>query len=134
MEQKFKTRPNNRIKELLKKKKITQAKAAAHVGVPLSTLGSWCQNSANPKPEKAMKLAEMLSVSVAYMLGWVENDSEGFAVMQSIEEQDDFEHEKDMSILYQEFKKRYKQALKEDDKIGALAFQSAILHLEGMGF
>lgn len=63
---------NNKIKELRKKKKLTQEELAEKINVTKLTISRWERGERVPKSDKAQQLAEFFSVSVAYLLGYSE--------------------------------------------------------------
>lgn len=64
---------NNKIKELRKKKKLTQEELAEKINVTKLTISRWERGERVPKSDKAQQLADFFNVSVAYMLGYTEN-------------------------------------------------------------
>lgn len=65
----------NRIKELRKKEKITQQKLAELLDVSKRTIIAWENEEREIKKEKAEQIAEILKVSVGYLLGYTDNKS-----------------------------------------------------------
>lgn len=63
---------NNRIKELRKKKKLTQEELAEEINVTKLTISRWERGERVPKSDKAQQLANYFGVSVAYLLGYSE--------------------------------------------------------------
>lgn len=63
----------NRIKELRKKEKITQQKLAELLDVSKRTIIAWENEEREIKKEKAEQIAEILKVSVGYLLGYTDN-------------------------------------------------------------
>ena len=63
---------NNRIKELRKKKKLTQEELAEKINVTKLTISRWERGERVPKSDKAQQLANYFGVSVAYLLGYSE--------------------------------------------------------------
>ena len=61
---------NNRIKELRKKKKLTQEELAEKINVTKLTISRWERGERVPKSDKAQQLANYFGVSVAYLLGY----------------------------------------------------------------
>ena len=66
----------NRLKELRKAKKLTQQELAEKTDTPYRTLQRWENGESQIKPDKAQKLADFFGVSVAYLLGYDDNDFE----------------------------------------------------------
>ena len=64
----------NRLKELKKKKKLTQKELAEEIGISKRTLAYWENGESQIKPEKAEKLANFFGVSIAHLLGYEDND------------------------------------------------------------
>lgn len=63
----------NKLKELRKKKGLSQQALANELGVHYRTLQNWENGESQIKPDKAQQLADFFNVSVAYMLGYTEN-------------------------------------------------------------
>lgn len=61
---------NNKIKELRKKKKLTQEELAEKINVTKLTISRWERGERVPKSDKAQQLADFLGVSVSYLLGY----------------------------------------------------------------
>ena len=68
---------NNKIKELRKKKKLTQEELAQKINVTKLTISRWERGERVPKSDKAQQLAEFFEVSVDYLLGY-DNVSKNF--------------------------------------------------------
>lgn len=66
----------NRIKELRKKKKLSQVELAALVGVHQTAVSQWENEKTEPGGEVLFKLAELFGVSVGYVLGYENSDRE----------------------------------------------------------
>lgn len=66
----------NRLRELQRAKKLTQQELADIAEVSKRTLAYWEKGETNIKPDKAQKLADYFGVSVAYLLGYDDNDFE----------------------------------------------------------
>lgn len=65
----------NRIKELRKKKKLTQKELAKELGLTQSVIGRYEQGDISPRPDKWQKMAEFFGVSVDYLKGaWSKNE------------------------------------------------------------
>jgi transcriptional regulator with XRE-family HTH domain len=60
----------NRLKELRKKRGLSQQALANELGVHYRTLQNWENGESNIKPEKAQQLADFLGVNTAYLLGY----------------------------------------------------------------
>lgn len=65
-----------RLRELQRAKKLTQQELADIAEVSKRTIQNWEGGTSNIKPEKAKKLADYFGVSVAYLLGYEDNDFE----------------------------------------------------------
>jgi transcriptional regulator with XRE-family HTH domain len=59
----------DRISELLRKNKMTQADLARKTGISTGLISQWKNRSQNPSAEKLQKVAECFNVSVDYLLG-----------------------------------------------------------------
>lgn len=60
---------DNKIKELRKKKKLTQEELAQKINVTKLTISRWERGERVPKSDKAQQLADFFGVSVDYLLG-----------------------------------------------------------------
>lgn len=60
----------NRLKELRKRKKDTQAELANLMGVNVKTISRWEKGEFGIKPAQAKMLADFLGVTPAYLLGY----------------------------------------------------------------
>lgn len=60
----------NRLKELRKRKKDTQAELANLMGVNVKTISRWEKGEFEIKPAQAKMLAEHFNVSVSYLMGY----------------------------------------------------------------
>lgn len=65
-----------RLKTLRIKKNITQAELANLIGVSQNAIFNWENGKREPNTENIEKLAKILCVSPAYLLGWEENKSQ----------------------------------------------------------
>lgn len=65
-----------RLRELQRAEKLTQQELADIAEVSKRTIQNWEGGTSNIKPEKAKKLADYFGVSVAYLLGYEDNDFE----------------------------------------------------------
>lgn len=61
---------NNRIKELRKKKKLTQEELAEKINVTKLTISRWERGERIPKSDKANEIAKLFNVPVSYLLGY----------------------------------------------------------------
>lgn len=59
----------NRLKEVRKKRNLTQEELSEIVGVERRTIGYWENGKSSIKPKQARKLAEALNTSASYLLG-----------------------------------------------------------------
>ncbi|MGF1400210.1 helix-turn-helix domain-containing protein [Streptococcus infantarius] len=66
----------NRLKELRKEKKYTQAQIAELMDVNVKTISRWERGEFEIKPAQAKMLADFFGVSVGYLLGYDDNDFE----------------------------------------------------------
>ena len=70
----------NRLKELRKRKNLTQKELADNLGISKRTLGYWEKGEVQIKPNKAQALADYFGVSVGYLLGYeVNNKTDGLS-------------------------------------------------------
>lgn len=67
----------NRLRELRKKKGLTQKELADLLGVTDGAIGMWERNQREPDGEKLSQLARMLDVSVDYLLGHCDTPKPG---------------------------------------------------------
>ncbi|QEY34655.1 helix-turn-helix transcriptional regulator [Caproiciproducens galactitolivorans] len=81
----------DRISELLRKNKMTQADLARKTGISTGLISQWKNRSQNPSAEKLQKVAECFNVSVDYLLGneqkekpLVNNDEELTAYLEEL--------------------------------------------------
>ena len=65
----------NRLRELQRAEKLTQQELADIAEVSKRTIQNWEDGTSNIKPEKAEKLADYFGVSVGYLLGYDDNDT-----------------------------------------------------------
>ncbi|MBT0923492.1 helix-turn-helix domain-containing protein [Streptococcus lutetiensis] len=63
---------NNKIKELRKKKKLTQEELAQKINVTKLTISRWERGERLPKSDKAQELADFFGVTIPYLLGFIE--------------------------------------------------------------
>lgn len=70
----------NRLKELRKKKGLSQQALANELGVHYRTLQNWENGESNIKPEKAERLAKIFNVPVSYLLGYDDKLTVGDAI------------------------------------------------------
>lgn len=66
----------NRIKEIRNQKGFTLANLVEATGIPRSTIGSYETKGVAPSAENAKKLAEAMGVSIAYLVGYEEPESD----------------------------------------------------------
>jgi len=59
----------NMIKELIKKKGVTQLKVSEDTGINLSTIRNYCKGHSKPKLEKATILGEYFDVAPSLLMG-----------------------------------------------------------------
>ena len=60
----------NRLKELRKRKKDTQAELANLMGVNAKTISRWEKGEFEIKPAQAKMLAEHFNISISYLMGY----------------------------------------------------------------
>lgn len=65
----------NRIKELRKKRKITQIRLSTEIEVSQETISAYENGKAEPKLDKLVKIADFLNTSTDYLLGRTDDDS-----------------------------------------------------------
>lgn len=65
----------NRIKELRKKRNITQIRLSTEIEVSQETISAYENNKAEPKLDKLTKIADFLNTSTDYLLGRTDDDS-----------------------------------------------------------
>ncbi|MBT0933422.1 helix-turn-helix domain-containing protein [Streptococcus lutetiensis] len=70
----------NRLKELRKEKKYTQAQIAELMDVNVKTISRWEKGEFEIKPAQAKMLADFFGVSAAYLLGLTDNKNLEMAV------------------------------------------------------
>lgn len=68
----------NRLKELRKRKKVTQAELASHLGIDNTTVSKWEKGIYEPNIENIKKIAEFFGVSTDSLLGRFESSRRGF--------------------------------------------------------
>ena len=74
----------NRIKELRKKRNITQIRLSIAAEVSQETISAYESGKAEPKMEKLIKIADFLNTTTDYLLGRTNNDSPLNDVMNNI--------------------------------------------------
>ena len=74
----------NRLKSIMKERKITQTELANRTGIRQSSISDWLNNRYEPKQDKVYIIAKALNVSPAWLLGYDENiptnQTEGYYV------------------------------------------------------
>lgn len=75
----------NRLKELRKRKKMTQQELANIIGVTKLTILRWEKGDRQIKSDKAQQLAEYFNVSVGYLLGYEDNNSSVSSVVNEVD-------------------------------------------------
>lgn len=60
---------SERLKELRKNEKITQAQLSRQLGVAQSNISDWENDVARPEYENLVKLAQIFDVTTDYLLG-----------------------------------------------------------------
>lgn len=70
----------NRLKELRKEKKYTQAQIAELMDVNVKTISRWERGEFEIKPAQAKMLADYFGVSVGYLLGYVDKEERSSSI------------------------------------------------------
>ena len=74
----------NRLKSIMKERKITQTELAKRTGIRQSSISDWLNDRYEPKQDKVYIIAKALNVSPAWLLGYDENiptnQTEGYYV------------------------------------------------------
>lgn len=70
----------NRLKELRKEKKDTQAELANLMGVNVKTISRWEKGEFGIKPAQAKMLADYFVVSVGYLLGYSDKEERSSSI------------------------------------------------------
>ncbi len=65
----------NRLKSIMKERKITQTELAKRTGIRQSSISDWLNDRYEPKQDKVYIIAKALNVSPAWLLGYDENVS-----------------------------------------------------------
>ena len=63
----------NRLKSIMKDRKITQTELAKRTGIRQSSISDWLNDRYEPKQDKVYIIAKALNVSPAWLLGYDEN-------------------------------------------------------------
>lgn len=63
----------NRLKNVMKERKITQTELAKRTGIRQSSISDWLNDRYEPKQDKVYIIAKALNVSPAWLLGYDEN-------------------------------------------------------------
>lgn len=63
----------NRLKSIMKGRKITQTELAKRTGIRQSSISDWLNDRYEPKQDKVYIIAKALNVSPAWLLGYDEN-------------------------------------------------------------
>ena len=63
----------NRLKSIMKERKITQTELAKRTGIRQSSISDWLNERYEPKQDKVYIIAKALNVSPAWLLGYDEN-------------------------------------------------------------
>ncbi len=74
----------NRIKELRKKRNITQIRLSIAAEVSQETISAYESDKAEPKMEKLIKIADFLNTTTDYLLGRTNNDAPLSEIMNNI--------------------------------------------------
>lgn len=67
---------SERLKELRKKANFTQVEVAEKLGISQPAFASWERGAKKPTQENLVKIAQVLNVSVDYLVGNTENKSD----------------------------------------------------------
>ena len=67
---------SERLKELRKKANFTQVEVAEKLGISQPAYASWERGAKKPTQENLVKIAQVLNVSVDYLVGNTENKSD----------------------------------------------------------
>lgn len=73
----------NRLKNIMKERKITQTELAKRTGIRQSSISDWLNDRYEPKQDKVYIIAKALNVSPAWLLGYDEpstTQTEGYYV------------------------------------------------------
>lgn len=73
----------NRLKNIMKERKITQTELANRTGIRQFSISDWLNDRYEPKQDKVYIIAKALNVSPAWLLGYDEpstNQTEGYYV------------------------------------------------------
>lgn len=70
----------NRLKELRKEKKDTQAELANLMGVNVKTISRWEKGEFEIKPAQAKMFADYFGVSVGYLLGYSDKEERSSSI------------------------------------------------------
>ena len=62
----------NRLKSIMKERKITQTELAKRTGIRQSSISDWLNDRYEPKQDKVYIIAKALNVSPAWLLGYDE--------------------------------------------------------------
>lgn len=65
----------NRIKELRKKRNITQIRLSIAAEVSQETISAYENGKAEPKMDKLVRIADFLNTTTDYLLGRIDNDA-----------------------------------------------------------
>ena len=63
----------NRLKSIMKERKITQTELAKRTGIRQSSISDWLNDRYEPMQDKVYIIAKALNVSPAWLLGYDEN-------------------------------------------------------------
>lgn len=73
----------NRLKSIMSERKITQSELSKRTGIRQSSISDWLNGRYEPKQDKIYLIAQALSVSPSWLLGYDEttsNQTEGYHV------------------------------------------------------
>lgn len=106
----------NRIKELCIQKGIEQKQLAMMVGVSQPTVSDWFNNKKNPRGERLDKLAEILNVSRAFLLGYSDDEEKNSPVTDEEIKFALFGGDQEITDAQFEEVKRFAQYVRERDR------------------
>lgn len=69
---------SERLKHLLKEKKLTSKQLAKDLGLSEGTVSGWHSGKSSPSPETLIGISEILGVSIDYLLGITDNPNLSF--------------------------------------------------------
>jgi transcriptional regulator with XRE-family HTH domain len=67
----------NKLKELLKERNISQQELASRMGVKQPMISQWCRPKSDPRASTLIRLARELDVSLKVLMNYLGEDTEG---------------------------------------------------------